>query len=600
MCNIAYRKVSSSDAAPQGSVSQTTPIRDGIHQSADALIDDTSQNLIGLSIQKKPSPSNPIPSEPGVAGQENINIPLSSQLKVKGTGWHARQPSNSSRTVLAAKATNLKMPSKGSHKFSRSKISQPALQVSTSRSTDEVIQALPNKVNSIGALQDAPPSNKMATSSDATDLSKKLSALMQHGARYNDNGAPESKTVITPRASQDRKLSPLQKSKGVFARAKRALSDRLSSSVEKSQRKKDNESNSSLDELAGPEYKKDEETNGRRVNRRIAEGVNLGNPKIRSLTGDGNIPRKPLPVYESMKSLRRYSDSFEDPFSDNTRLNDSKILSEQTQADFDYEGRRRSKRASAQEPLLSRIPSDFSYEATSSPPQIVSKPSSRFSGLMSGLTQHSATETFSSSPVGYSTPQTRPEPRASIGGRKKLTVVARGPSMLDFSFEEESEDNHEDNQLAKCDELSPSLSLKRKTGKANLRSNSSPALKKVKKSFNSLDLAALSSGLPAMYEGEGNGNGNIKDTLKRIRRATALGPISKGFKIFDPSKGKEPARKEMEIVKKTRGRSMNEKHPLTSQYGSRDLGSKRRVKGAISGGFTDKRSLSIDELQMDV
>ena len=589
----AYKELRSPNTIPQGSATQTAQAWGSMDEPANALIDETSQGLDSSSIRDNALPLNPVSSV--VVWQEET---IPSPLKPKGSSKHIRHLSSSSKSILASKSTNLKVPSNDAQKLFNSKVSQPILQISGSKSANRIKQTSPGNVLFTSALEDVPPSSLIASSSDAADLRMKHSAFMQHKTHDKENSKLGDMTITTPKGSLGRKLTPLQKSKSVLSRAKRALSDRLSNRVGKLQRK-DSKSSSSLDELTNSVQKQDKETNGRRLERRIAEGLNLGNPKIRSLTGDGNIPRKPLPVYESMKSLRHRSDSFHDPFSDHTRLKDSILSLDLAEVEVDAEGYRRSMKTSKEERLFSSIPADTCQEALQAAPQILAKHSSRFSGLVSGLAQHSATETFSSSPVDQSTPCTRTEPRPSTGTRRRLTVVARSSSMLDFSFEEPSEDELGDKQVYELSQPSPSLSLKRKTGKTNLRCSTVPASKKFKTSKSSGPTNPSSMAV-AVHSNKVKNTGGIMSSLKRLRAATALGPISKSLRAFDVDRGKESLMRGVEAIKIAKIWSVPEQHLLNSNHGSQDTIFERKAKGAITVGSSERRSVSIDELQRDM
>ena len=208
-----------------------------------------------------------------------------------------------------------------------------------------------------GAVQETKKSNAYTTTADATDLGRKLSLLMRESTAENSCLAS---TMEPSKLSVTQARYPyLRRGGRVYARAKQVITNHLSSSGERQRRGKEKDlPSSSPDTIAGPEYKTDAVLNRERLDRRIAEGANLSNPKIRFLTGDGTIPRKPLPVYDSMKPLpNRYrSTSLEDPFSDERDGNTDISSPEVDEFGFDGESTgpkaRKPRPSSAIEPLF--------------------------------------------------------------------------------------------------------------------------------------------------------------------------------------------------------------------------------------------------------
>lgn len=583
---------------------QRPPADDSLDELGNALLEDRPQDPgLGVSTDSEASSQHPQQSTSGLVAIKDSKKPLLPIPNSELPGGERGQPQAPQSGVLAPKTTNLKVPAKKPRKLSKANIpQQPTKQVQISAPTD--LQVLGSSADmEIGhAWQQAPASNGIVTTGDTADLGRKLSELMQQAGLDDNSSSLVSRTAaVALGGTQGRKPSPLQKGKEAVARAKRAISDHLGSSGERKQKEKKNVSSalsSSSDELAAPDRTMDAEISRRRLNRRIAEGENLGKSKIRFLTGDDDIPRKPLPVYESMKSPGQRSESPEDPFSDDRRSQEALLDPNFSRFDFDFD-KRKEKRTSVQKLLSSPQQMQSSSEKSKSTLQQLSRPVSRFSGFISGLAQHSDIEFFSSSPVGFSTPRIRLEPHFDGSGRKRLSAVsAKSPSVLDFSFEDLSDDEFAHAQQAEQKEFSPSLSLKRKTAKANLRSASSPAMKRVKKGPRSSDEMSLTSRIGNLTTNDG-GSSKVNSNQSRPRRAAASSPQSKGLKIFKISKGKEPIRNGSELDKKSRGHIAVGRRYSTSKPTKRYVNREHRASMPILGGILNEESMSADELQMD-
>ena len=212
------------------------------------------------------------------------------------------------RPVLGAKPTNTTVSNKG--RLTKAEISAPILQSTASMVTEN----LSRPVTSGSTAQSSPvPKTSMA---QADELQRKITNLITQAAIQEE----ETKRKAELYAAQPAKLSPYQRSKNALVKATRAVKDRLSSHSNVTPLKTRLASPSQVrlnnDNDATRFYQTEEDVSRGRLSRRIAEGQNLANPKIRALMGDGNIPRKPLPVYESMKSRSLHSGSDDDPFSD--------------------------------------------------------------------------------------------------------------------------------------------------------------------------------------------------------------------------------------------------------------------------------------------
>ena len=290
-------------------------------------------------------------------------------------------------------------------------------------------------------VQENKRSMACTTTADAADPYKKLSLLMRE---------PTTEIFCHVKTMDPRKLDVLQgrlayfsKAKEVYIRAKQGLTSRHDSNGK--HRRNESETHytsSNLDMIAGPEYMTDADLDCERLNRRIAEGANLSNPKIRSLTGDGKIPRKPLLAYDSMNPPpQRYrSTSLEDPFSDE---NDGKTdISSPEVDECELDGNSPGPKATKARPA-SAVESLFlgaqPEQTTSSQSRKEAQRNNKFSEFTSGLAQHPDTDFFATLPSGYSMPRWHLQAKTDASGRKSLErVPASSPSVLDFGFEDHS------------------------------------------------------------------------------------------------------------------------------------------------------------------
>ena len=446
------------------------------------------------------------------------------------------------------------------------------------------------------AVQEIPKSNAYTTTADAADLGKKLSLLMREPTAENSRLA-KTMEPSKPSAKQG-KHSYLRRGRRVYAGAKQVITNHLGSSGERKGR--GNEKNlpsSSPDTIAGPEYMTDPVINRERLDRRIAEGANLSNPKIRFLTGVGTVPRKPLPVYDSMKLLpNQYrSTSLEDPFSDDRDGNTD--ISSPEFDDFGFDGgfngskTRRARPASVIEPLrstaqLKEICSRQSGKET--------QPRHQFSEAISGLAQHPDTDLFSSSPVKCSTPRYRLQVHYDASGKKRLsTIPASSPSVLDLSFEDQS--GHESLDLPEANMGRSTVSLKRKTAKDDLCVNSPPVVKRAKKEDGGLtaEMAKLNAHVPC-----NDGLLTVKDKNKAMGKSKIPGVKGRGLKVFDVCKGKAPIPRGIMDIKRTQTGFSGKRSSIPTPIKAPNY-HERRASTLVRGDMIDEDSMSLDELQMD-
>ncbi|KAF6224166.1 hypothetical protein HO133_010740 [Letharia lupina] len=441
--------------------------------------------------------------------------------------WQNRPP-------LAKKTTNMKASDPGKV-ATKSKISSPIM-VQPESSPAGPSPSRPATSHTSQSTFGTQPST-----ADATNFSKKISNLMQQAAAQES----QTKQKAAIYAAESAKLSPLEKGKKAFVKATRAIKERLSSSSSSndkpfnSRRMESIERSSSGGWEPPPQYESQEELTRGRLDRRIAEGENLSNPKIRKLTGDGNIPRKPLPVYESMRSRSQHSES-DNPFSEAD--DEDGHLSPEDYSGFDFDFSRRKHKGKAVRAPVPVVEQVDSPSGQSDQHLTVPKSTSRFSNMISGLAQHSDTEYFSSSPVGYSTPRIRLEPQPPMNGNNTAAgALQRSPSILEFSFEGQSEDASSEAQSPKRRASEGSTSVKRKGATKDLRSQVAPVTKKLKTdSISSKDEGGLAAGISHLATEDDRGLLSLESTNAVVAKPSRNPSKRKGMSIFDLSKGKFP------------------------------------------------------------
>ena len=496
-----------------------------------------------------------------------------------------------SRPALAKKTTNMKISDPGKA-VTKPKISSPILQ------EPELSPTGPSPSRPATSNTTQTTFGAQTSTADAAQLSKKISNLMQQAAAQE----VQTRQKAAIYAAESAKLSPLEKGKMAFAKATRAIKERLSSSSSSNDRPFDTRRLGSVGRSSSggweppPQYQSQEELTRGRLDRRIAEGENLSNPKIRKLTGNGNIPRKPLPVYESMRSRSQHSAS-DNPFSD---ADDEEVhLSPEDYSGFDFDFSKRKhkgKAVRASMPVMEQVesPSEQSGQHLAVP-----KSTTRFSNMISGLAQHSYTECFSSSPVGFSTPRIRLEPQPPATGEKNTGgALQRSPSILEFSFEGQSEDASSDAQSPKTRASEGSASVKRKGAAEDLRSQIAPATKKLKTdSISSKDEGGLAAGISHLVTGDDRVLLSHESTNAAIAKPSRNASKRKGMSIFDLGKGKLVEGIVEDEAKKLWARATASKRASgsrpTSVLFSRGRAGMQRLEQ------TDGDDMDIDELQLD-
>ena len=496
------------------------------------------------------------------------------------------------RPALAKKTTNMKASDPGKV-ATKPKISSPMLQEPESSPTGPS----PSRPATSHTTQST--LGTQTSTADAAKLSKKISNLMQQAAAQE--AQTRQKTAVY--AAESAKLSPLERGKMAFVKATRAIKDRLSSSSSSNDKSFNTRGLGSIGRSSSggweppPQYESQEELTRGRLDRRIAEGENLSNPKIRKLTGDGNIPRKPLPVYESMRSRSQHSRS-DNHFSDADDEDSQRSPQDYSGFDFNFSKRKhKGREVRASMPVMEKVdsPSEQSDQHL-----VVPKSTSRFSNMVSGLAQHSDTEFFSSSPVGYSTPRIRLQPQPPRN--EKLTTAStlqRSPSILDFSFEGQSEDASSEAQSPKTRASEGSTSVKRKGATEDLRSQVTPATKKLKTdSLPSKDEGGLAAEISHLATEDDRGLLSLGTTNTVVAKPTRNACKRKGMSIFDLSKGKFPEGTGEDEAKSSWTRAIASKRSLVARPSSVLFSRGRESRTGMQRlEQTDGDDMDIDELQ---
>ena len=446
----------------------------------------------------------------------------------------------------------------------------------------------------------------LTTDRDAEDLSSKISNLIQEAVAQE--AQTRQKAAIY--ASESAKLSPLERGKNAFVKATRAIKERLGNSntsgssqrPQSPKRPASSHRTPSPDSDLPPEYETPEELRRTRLERRIAEGENLSNPKIWQLTGNGNIPRKPLPVYESMKSRSRRSNSLDDPFSDGEELQSRPSPHEFSGFDFDFTNRK-NKGRSIPPSFLSKACADGPSQKASThlavPPR-----NPRFSTMFSGLAQHSDTEYFSSSPISYSTPRIRLESQPNAKPIKSTKgALVRSLSILEFSFEAPSEgaSSNPASPQTRASEGS-SMSVKRKGATDDLRSQVAPATKKVKRdSIASVESLGLASEISKMETHDERIPLSPKSANTHLLVPQQnQSKLRRGLSIFDVGKGKAPESREDDEASTLRPRINNPRKSSVPRPSSMAFNRVLRPRPEMQRlSSFDPGDMDVDELQMD-
>ena len=534
------------------------------------------------------------------------------------------------RPALAKKATNLKAINTKAKECDKPMISPPMLQETSNRSI-----GCPDLSRPTTSHTSQSAFTPQTSTTDAESLSRKISTLMAQAAAQEEQ--TKLKTAAYAADAATAKASPLERSKNAFAKASRAIKERLSNgSIDRSAKPKRPLSNrhSSFQEsspVVPPTVWQYETLDGlsrERLDRRIAEGENLSNPKIRSLTGTGNIPRKPLPVYESMRSRSMRSGSVEDPFSDEKEGN--RFLPREDYSGFNFNfnddchqektGHNPEVAVDAYQPMdESSKKSDVHCNDYHSTP--------RFSNLISGLTQHPDVmlfasrpeddETLGDRPEDHSTPASKPDDHSTPRVRLESRITAdvdnhnskspiRSPSVPEHDLTDVDDDvltripSSKSHRTRLSD--GSTLSVKRKEATEDLRGQSTPSAKRAKtNSTGSTEDVGLVNGIDDLDAGDERVPLSPRSGNSRSGDPAPETSIQKGLSIFDTGKGKVPERKDDDDlpenawprIRATKRSSTTRPSSLTLNSGR---GSQIAPRSVIQ---TDEDRMDVDELQLD-
>ena len=448
------------------------------------------------------------------------------------------------RPVLGTKSTNLRVADKKGKLPAKPKISPPVLVLS---SMDP----------SAGQMDTNPNATTATAYSD-----NKFVALQQQADTYEAETREKEKRLAAIEAST--RPSPLQRGKSVLTTAKRAIASRLQSPKIKFGKPK----NPFNHTISGPEY-------------RAVDEHSKNNTRI-------------LPVYESMRTRRETPEPKEehDPFSDAMEANEA-------WSDLEIEFDRRKDGHSSCRNINSSQTSLAGVVNTYQDSKLDVRPKSPtgFSNKISGLRQHPNTEFFSSSPVGFSTPRVRLEPRCDSNGKKRLSaVVVRDPSVMDFSFEEDVTDDEADPLIRSEKDLEQGSSVKRKSATEDLRADTSKRAKT--ELANSGKTTVLAKSSDQLGTSDGQATRSVEATSE-VQLTLANMCRNKGFGIFNIGNGQDTSTvvdrstDVSSICRHSRQHSSSQSRP-TSVLFSRES----RARVPLLQSHKDDE-MDIDELQMD-
>lgn len=285
------------------------------------------------------------------------------------------------------------------------------------------------------------------------------------------------------------RMSRLQRGRQALAKASRAIAGQLSRSSSTSHTsdknlvfgpRGDSLPSSSHGSILSLRPNTDDDSSWARHNRRIAEGENLGRPKIKAMTSDGHVRRKPLPLQDTT-NLEPSSSCDETTgttslVSDSKEGNDSPLRHHDSTVEINpSDGRCSSDDETS---------SQFDHLQIKNQHRSTTLPRACRLSLnhlvVNGLAQHPNTLVFASPPRRLSVPKTRGVPQANVDSQKRVPSSIK--SVVGF------EDMLNDDELAQtCQNLRPrgssngSVSVKRKSASRDLRSQLSIAMKRTKR-----------------------------------------------------------------------------------------------------------------------
>lgn len=502
------------------------------------------------------------------------------------------------RPALGTKTTNLKAPASPGKPSIKPTISSPI----PLGDTNSAAFPTASRPNTSQTTQTA--FSIGTTTNKAEELSIKISNLMQQAAAQEE----QTKRKAAIYDAESAKLSPLERGRNAIVKATRAIKEKLSSSSNSSTNdgpmnpKRRMSARPSMSSEFGlpPQYESQDELQGR-LERRISEGRNLTNPKVQALTDNGHIPRKPLPVYESMKSRSVRSRSADGPLSDDSEP--EQCLSPQDYSGFDFDFSKHKHKSKATPELPASDQSDGSAGIPLQHTPVI-RATRECSNPTSGLAQHPETIFFSSPPVATSTPQTQLQrgPLAGSNGTSRDALVVRQCAATSESDTQDEESSSETRSHRPTVSDGSTLSIKRKSATHDLRSSLGSKSKKAKEaSVIPQDSAGLAVGISQLDTGDERAPLSPKSTNTRAPKAhTHESKMRRGLSIFDVVKGTGLEIKDDKVVEKRQTRPNITKRSSFSRPSStlfsRGRESRTGMRRLHSYGGND---MDVDELQAD-
>ena len=495
------------------------------------------------------------------------------------------------RPALGIKTTNMRAPFSPGRQSLKPSISSPLHLSQPNTSTLNISR--PNTSYTIQSPMISPN-----TAAGAADLGTKISNLLEQATHQEE----QTRQKAAVYEAESAKLSPLERSRIAILKATRALKAKLGQSstsrpvIEKA-------TNSRMSRTTRPsispgsesaQHHKSQEDVREQLDRRVNEGRNLSNPKIRALTGNGHIRRKPLPVYESMKSRSASPILAEGACRDSSELEVYMTPEEYSSFDFDLNGHSRTNKTDLK--MSSPDQSDAQVG--------VSRPFSDFPDHIYGQSQHPDTVFFSSPPVATSTPNVRKQHENPV----TLRSLSGGELVRRHSLPDslsESSPSKISHRPTVSD--GSTLSVKRKGATHDLRSDYTPtsSSKKAKTGSNASNedngLNTRISQLETRDERAPLASRTINTQVessdisgKRIRRGLTI------FDVIGKGKGKEPDSREDHGIQKAQARPTSSRQSSfsrpSSMLFSRGRDSRAGMRRLHSYGGDE---MDVDELQAD-
>ncbi|KAL8683665.1 MAG: hypothetical protein Q9186_000438 [Xanthomendoza sp. 1 TL-2023] len=454
---------------------------------------------------------------------------------------------NTKIRVLGPKSTNQKIISAASKVSTKPKISSPVL---ISSSTDP-----------FGPTAATSPFIHPTLAQPGTSIS---SLTRQADAQAAETRAKEQQLAA---AEASFRPSPLQRGRSVLATAKHAIASRLNSPHIK------------LGRFKAP------------LSRVLS---NSGYAPVNQASEPVSVLPSPLPVYESMRSRRETPEPLDDhdPFSD-------KMEMDEAWSDFDFTLEpHKDKIIYPEDGSSSRTSSIIAADGTTGEHLLLQSGSVLgFSNKVSGLRQHPNPEFFSSSPISFSTPRVRLEPKANANGNNRLsTVVVRDPSLPNSSLGQESTDDEDDPLIRNGHDAVRGSSMKRKSVTEDLHTQ---AWKRAKTdSGASAGTVVLAQGFDQLGTNDGQSMQGIKSITEDAPPVENASP-EKGFGIFDMSKGKEAESRFRDSVESLSIRRHSRQHSSSVSRPTSVLFSREsRARVPLLDSYKEDQ-MDVDELQME-